>query len=88
MPTLAERLDRISFDGSTLEALPYDDIRAALAEHTIVRVRGLFDRGEMRVLYNPIFADDVLGMRAHFVKLARFRNLLYKAPIDFAVPVG
>jgi hypothetical protein len=39
----------------------------------------------MRVLYNPIFQDDVLGMRTHFVKLARFRNLLYRQPVDFAV---
>lgn len=39
----------------------------------------------MRVLYNPIFADDIHGMRQHFVKLAELRNLLYARPIDFAV---
>jgi hypothetical protein len=137
MSSLAERLDRASFEGSDVESLPYDDIRAALAAHTIVRVRGLFDRDDiratlarmatafdpandrrhdprdtdavrrnfqklqvgansgvnsrrtlgrfMRVFYNPIFADDIYGMRAHFVTMARFRNLLYKLPVDFAV---
>jgi hypothetical protein len=39
----------------------------------------------MRMFYNPIFASDVHGMREHFVRLARFRNLLYNLPIDFAV---
>jgi hypothetical protein len=39
----------------------------------------------MRVLYNPIFAPDVHGMRAHFVRLARLRNLLYGLPAGFAV---
>jgi len=135
--TLAERLEQVSFEGTDLEALPYDEIRAALGTHTIVRVRGLFDRDSiratlagmaarfdasndrrhdprdsdavrtnfqklqvgansgvdskrtlgrfMRVFYNPIFEDDVHGMREHFVTLARLRNLLYKLPIDFAV---
>lgn len=39
----------------------------------------------MRALYNPIFADDIHGMRVHFVRLARFRNLLYGLPADYAV---
>lgn len=39
----------------------------------------------MRMLYNPIFADDVYGMREHFVTLARFRNHLYGLPVDHAV---
>jgi hypothetical protein len=39
----------------------------------------------MRALYNPIFADDIHGMRAHFITLARFRNLLYGLPPEFAV---
>ena len=39
----------------------------------------------MRALYNPIFADDIHGMRGHFIQLARFRNLLYGLPVDFAV---
>lgn len=39
----------------------------------------------LRILYNPIFADDVHGMRAHFVTLARFRNGLYGLPRDHAV---
>ncbi len=39
----------------------------------------------MRVLYNPIFDDDIHGMRAHFVQVARFRNLLFDLDPDFAV---
>lgn len=39
----------------------------------------------MRVFYNPIFADDIYGLRASFVALARFRNRLYELPSDFAV---
>ncbi len=39
----------------------------------------------MRALYNPIFAEDVHGMRAHFIKLAQFRNLLSGQPRNFAV---
>jgi hypothetical protein len=137
MSTLAERLEQVSFSGTDVESLPYDAIRDALVEHTIVRIRGLFDRDViratwagmaagfdaasdrkhdprdsdavrrnfqklqvgansgvgsrrtlgrfMRVFYNPIFAADVHGMRAHFIRLAQFRNLLYKLPLDFAV---
>ncbi len=137
MTTLAERLDRVSFEGVDVESLPYDDIRAALAANTIVRIRGLCERRAtratlagmaarfdaaadrkhdprdtdavrrnfqklqvgansgvdskrtlgrfMRVFYNPIFAEDIHGMRASFVTLARLRNLLYKLPVDFAV---
>jgi hypothetical protein len=39
----------------------------------------------MRMLYNPIFADDIYGMREHFGTLARFRNRLYELPEDHAV---
>lgn len=137
MHTPAELLDRVTFEGDDVESLPYDAIRDAVAAHAMVRVRGLFDRDEiraalagiaagfsaarderhdpadtdavrrnfqklqvgansgvnsrrtlgrfMRMLYNPIFADDIYGMRSHFVTLARFRNLLYKLPVDFAV---
>ena len=45
------------------------------------RVLGRF----LRMLYNPIFAEDVLGARKHFITLARFRNLLYGLPREFAV---
>ena len=127
----------MTFDAATVAEVPYDAVRAALAAHSIARVRGLFDRDAiraaytrlvdgfdaaqdqrhdprdtdavrrnfqklqvgansgvnsrrtlgrfMRVLYNPIFAEDVYGMREHFVTLAQFRNLLYGLPIDFAV---
>ncbi|MEZ5437960.1 MAG: hypothetical protein R3F12_06340 [Lysobacteraceae bacterium] len=39
----------------------------------------------MRAIYNPIFADDVLGMRNDFIRLARLRNRLYGLADDFAV---
>ncbi len=39
----------------------------------------------MRIFYNPIFAEDIYGLRSHFVTLARFRNLLYELPLDYAV---
>jgi hypothetical protein len=39
----------------------------------------------LRVLFNPIFADDIYGLREHFVTLARFRNRLYGLPSDYAV---
>ena len=39
----------------------------------------------MRMLYNPIFADDIYGMRAQFTKLAKFRNRLYELPEAYAV---
>jgi hypothetical protein len=39
----------------------------------------------MRVIYNPIFADDIYGLRPHFVTLARVRNLLFGRPIEFAI---
>lgn len=39
----------------------------------------------LRMLFNPIFAEDIYGMRRHFVQLARFRNLLYGLERDFAV---
>jgi hypothetical protein len=39
----------------------------------------------LRMLFNPIFADDIYGMRKLFVRLAQFRNLLYGLPIHFAV---
>ena len=39
----------------------------------------------MRAIFNPIFTDDVLGMREHFVTLARFRNRLSDLPAEHAV---
>jgi hypothetical protein len=39
----------------------------------------------LRVLYNPIFAEDVYGLRSLFVTLARFRNGLYGLPSEHAV---
>lgn len=39
----------------------------------------------LRILYNPIFADDVFGLRESFAVTARFRNRLYGLPEDFAV---
>ena len=39
----------------------------------------------LRMLYNPVFAEDIYGMRAHFIRLARLRNRLYGLPEHFAV---
>ncbi len=129
-------LETVTFRARGLDELDYPALRAALREHTVVRIRGLFDPDEiralkrgiaarfdagndrkhdprdteiirtnfqklqvgcssglgtrdlgrvLRMLFNPIFADDVFGMRAHFVHLARFRNLLYGLERDFAV---
>ena len=39
----------------------------------------------LRMLFNPIFAEDIYGMRKLFIRLARFRNLVYELPVDFAV---
>ncbi|MFM7143991.1 MAG: hypothetical protein ACKO2K_18970 [Alphaproteobacteria bacterium] len=39
----------------------------------------------LRILYNPIFAPDVHGLRGAFARVARFRNRLYGLPEDFAV---
>jgi hypothetical protein len=38
----------------------------------------------LRILYNPIFSPDVLGLRQAFIRLARFRNGLYGLPRDHA----
>lgn len=130
-------LDAVTFQASSLDELAYPEVREALREHTVVRIRGLLDPEEiratkrnitagfdpandrkhdprdteiirsnfqklqvgctsgmgttrdlgrvLRMLFNPIFADDVYGMRRHFVVLARFRNLLYGLERDFAV---
>lgn len=40
----------------------------------------------MRVLYNPLWAPDIYGMRAHFSRLAEFRNRLYGLAPQFALP--
>lgn len=39
----------------------------------------------LRMFYNPIFADDIYGMRVHFIRLARLRNRLYGTPPEFAI---
>jgi hypothetical protein len=122
---------------TTLDAVPVADVGTALAQHGVVRLRGLYDpeviqaiRTRMaarfdcrndrkhdardteavrtnfqklvvggitgvnelrslarlvRMLYNPIFAEDVHGMRAHFIRLARLRNRLFGLREDFAV---
>lgn len=38
-----------------------------------------------RAFYNPIWADDVWGLRASFIQLARVRNRLAGLPLDFAL---
>lgn len=39
----------------------------------------------VRTFFNPIFADDVYGMREAFRRTARLRNLLSDVPLDWAV---
>ena len=39
----------------------------------------------LRTLYNPIFAEDIYGMRESFRLLARVRNAVYGLPDGFAV---
>ncbi|MCG8587935.1 MAG: hypothetical protein MJE66_01450 [Proteobacteria bacterium] len=39
----------------------------------------------IRTLYNPIWAEDVYGMREIFRKVARVRNAVYGLPRDFAI---
>lgn len=39
----------------------------------------------MRTFYNPIWAEDVYGLRDSFRKAARLRNLIYGHELDFAV---
>lgn len=38
-----------------------------------------------RTLYNPIWSDDIYGMRNIFKKVSRVRNLIYGLPEDFAI---
>jgi len=38
-----------------------------------------------RTLYNPIWAEDIYGMRSIFKKVSRVRNLIYGLPEDFAI---
>ena len=38
-----------------------------------------------RIAYNPIWSEDIYGMKKHFITLARARNILLSKPIDFAV---
>ncbi|MEX2204922.1 MAG: hypothetical protein WEF50_01705 [Myxococcota bacterium] len=133
----SDPLEAVTFQANSLDEVPYPEVRETLRQHTVVRIRGLFDPEEiratkreiaarfdpandrkhdprdteiirtnfqklqvgctsgmgttrdlgrvLRMLFNPIFADDVYGMRRHFVLLARFRNLLYELDRDFAV---
>jgi hypothetical protein len=37
----------------------------------------------LRMFYNPMFAEDIFGLREIFLRLTRFRNLLYGLPEDF-----
>ena len=39
----------------------------------------------LRTLYNPIWAEDVYGLRESFRTLARVRNAVYGLPLEFAV---
>jgi hypothetical protein len=37
----------------------------------------------LRMFYNPFMADDIYGMHDQFLRLTRFRNILYDLPRDF-----
>ena len=50
------------------------------AEHS-----GVYRPRCMRTFYNPIWADDIYGMRGAFVQTAKVRNRLYKFHEDFAI---
>jgi len=39
----------------------------------------------MRCFYNPLWADDIFGMRENFRKVARLRNILGGRDLDFAI---
>lgn len=39
----------------------------------------------MRTIYNPVWANDIYGMRDIFVKFAKFRNMLQGYPLDYAI---
>ena len=39
----------------------------------------------LRTIYNPIWAEDLYGLRESFKTLARFRNAAYGLPLEFAV---
>jgi hypothetical protein len=38
-----------------------------------------------RAFYNPIWADDIWGLRDAFIQLAQVRNRLASLPLDFAI---
>src|SRR5438105_1193649 len=119
-------LASVTFEVAGVDGLPVDEVREKLRTHHIVRIKGIFDRSElrnirsaiasgftaandrrhdpldsdairrnfqklqigansgthprrtlgrfMRILYNPIFEDDIYGMQRYFVQLARLRN--------------
>ena len=39
----------------------------------------------LRTIYNPIWAEDIYGLRESFKTLSRVRNAAYGLPIDFAI---
>lgn len=39
----------------------------------------------IRTIYNPIWAEDIYGMRESFRTLAQVRNAVYDLPLDFAI---
>lgn len=136
-PSQTDPFAAVLFHADSLDAVPFEQIRRAISEHSLACIRGLFDPAEiratlqrmretfdpgndrkhdprdsdavrrnfqklqvgansgvnsrrtlgrfLRAIYNPIFAEDIHGMRRHFTTLARFRNLLSGLPREFAV---
>jgi len=46
---------------------------------------GVYRPRFFRTLYNPVWAEDVYGLRDVFRQAARMRNVLYGLPVGFAV---
>lgn len=50
------------------------------AEHS-----GVYRPRCMRTLYNPVWAEDIYGLRESFRELARLRNMMYGFHLDYAI---
>jgi len=50
------------------------------AEHS-----GVYRPRCMRTFYNPIWADDIYGLRAAFKRVAQIRNVIYGFDINYAI---
>jgi len=58
----------------------YQKLSVGGAEHS-----GVYRPRCMRTLYNPVWAEDLYGLRKSFVLAAQTRNIIYGFDLDFAV---